>query len=94
MNKIVAQTAEGVLNPKYGTTSGHGSYGTCLPKDSSELRGLEAEYKLEAKLFKAVVDVNDIFVSTDKEPVYNGDNHMEFSVLAESQPLSKKSTND
>lgn len=90
MNKIVAQTAEGILNPKYGTTSGHAYYGTCLPKDSSELRGLEQEYELPAQLFKSVVDVNDIFVKTDKAEVLDGDNHMSFQILAESQPTSKK----
>ena len=72
----------GILNPRYGTTSGHAYYGTCLPKDSSELRGLEAEYGLQASLFKSVCDVNDIYVGTDVAEVLDGDNHIPSSDLA------------
>jgi hypothetical protein len=90
ISKIVIQTAEGVLNPRYGSTSGHAYYGTCLPKDSSELQGLEAEYELPAQLFKAVVDVNNVFVGTDECEVLDGDNHMAFNDIAEkAQPLAK-----
>jgi UDP-glucose 6-dehydrogenase len=82
ISKVVVQTAEGILNPHYGSTSGHAYYGTCLPKDSSELKGLEEEYDLPASMFKSIVDVNNIFVANDKEEVLDGDNHMSFNILS------------
>jgi UDPglucose 6-dehydrogenase len=82
ISKIVTQTCEGILNPKYGTTSGHAYYGTCLPKDSAELAGLEKEYDVNLTLFQSVVDVNDVFVARDPEEVLDGDNHMPTHLLA------------
>jgi len=84
INKIIGtltQTCEGLLNPKYGTTAGHAYYGTCLPKDSAELARLEQEFGLEAPLFTAVVQVNDVTKKTDKAEVLDGDHHMRFNIL-------------
>ncbi|KAJ3301998.1 hypothetical protein HDV03_005505 [Kappamyces sp. JEL0829] len=83
ISKIVVKTCEGILNPRYGTTSGHAYYGACLPKDSAELAGLESEYNLPVKMFQSVVDVNGVFVSTDEKEVLDGDNHMPNVLLAE-----------
>jgi UDPglucose 6-dehydrogenase len=81
ISKCITKTCEGLMNPRYGTKAGHAYYGSCLPKDSAEFASLEADYGLEAKLFKAVVDVNNIVTKQDKEVVLHGDNHMEFNTL-------------
>lgn len=81
ISKCITKTCEGLMNPLYGTKAGHAYAGQCLPKDTAEFASLEEEYGLEAKLFKAVVDVNNIFVKTDKEVVLHGDHHMEFKTL-------------
>lgn len=81
ISKCITKTCEGLMNPRYGTKAGHGYYGSCLPKDSAEFASLEADYGLEAKLFKEVVNVNNIVVKQDKEVVLHGDNHMEFTTL-------------
>jgi UDPglucose 6-dehydrogenase len=62
----LVHTCEGLRNVEYGTKTGHGYYGSCLPKDSSELKGLEAEYGLTSRLYAEVVNVNDEVVSIDK----------------------------
>jgi UDPglucose 6-dehydrogenase len=66
ITNTLVHTCEGLRNAEYGTMTGHGYYGACLPKDSSELKGLEAEYGLAAKLYAEVVNVNDVVVSIDK----------------------------
>ena len=80
ITQTLAMTCEGLMNPKYGTKSGHAYYGTCLPKDSSELKGLESEYGLESKLFAEVVGVNKEVVQNDRsenrKEVLDGDFHM------------------
>lgn len=38
--------------------------------------GLEAEYELPVRMFKGIVDVNEVFVKTDETEVLDGDNHM------------------
>lgn len=81
ISNCITQTCEGLMNAKYGTKAGHGYYGSCLPKDSAEFASLEEEYGLEAKLFKSVVDVNNIIVSQDTEPVLHGDHHMVYETL-------------
>lgn len=81
ITKCVSKTCEGLMNPRYGTKAGHAYYNACLPKDSAEFAALEEEYGLEAKLFKAVVDVNNIYRKLDKEEVPYGDHHMDFNVL-------------
>jgi UDPglucose 6-dehydrogenase len=82
ISKVVVQTCEGILNPKYGTTSGHGYYGSCLPKDSAELAGLEKEYDLKSGLFQAVVHMNDVFTARDPAEILEGDNQMPTHLLA------------
>lgn len=82
ISKVVVQTCEGILNPKYGTTSGHGFYGSCLPKDSAELAGLEKEYELNLGLFQQVVNVNDVFTARDPVEILEGDNQMPTHLLA------------
>ncbi|AYV83842.1 MAG: GDP-mannose 6-dehydrogenase [Hyperionvirus sp.] len=77
----LTKTCEGLLNPKYGTTAGHAFYGSCLPKDSTELATLEQEYGLEAPLFTSVVKVNDIIKRTDTAEIIDGDHHMTFDIL-------------
>jgi UDP-glucose 6-dehydrogenase len=67
--------------------TGHGYYGSCLPKDSSELKGLEAEYGLTSRLYAEVVNVNDEVVSIDKKEkrgeILEGDFHKPPSALME-----------
>ena len=81
ISSCITKTCEGLMNPRYGTKAGHAYYNSCLPKDSAEFASLEEEYGLEAKLFKSVVDVNNIFVNTDKEVVLHGDHHIDFELL-------------
>lgn len=77
----MSKTCEGLMNPRYGTKAGHAYYGTCLGKDSAELASLEEDYKLDTPLFKSVVDVNNIYVKTDKAEIIHGDHHVNFDVL-------------
>jgi UDPglucose 6-dehydrogenase len=79
ITKVLPQTCEGIINKKYGLTTGHGYYGTCLPKDSAALAKLEKKHNLEVPLFASVVNVNHIMVAQDKEPVLNGDNHVPYN---------------
>lgn len=77
ITSTLVHTCEGLRNTKYGTKAGHGYYGTCLPKDGSELRGLESEYGLLSRIFAEVVRVNEEVVKNDKaenrEEVLHGD---------------------
>lgn len=79
ITETLVHTCEGLKNAHYGTKTGHGYYGTCLPKDSSELKGLEAEYGLASKLFAEVVSVNKEVVAIDKMEkrgeIVHGDYH-------------------
>jgi UDPglucose 6-dehydrogenase len=83
----LVHTCEGMRNVEYGTMTGHGYYGSCLPKDSSELKGLEAEYGLTSRLYAEVVNVNDVVVSIDKKEkrgeILEGDFHKPPSALME-----------
>jgi UDPglucose 6-dehydrogenase len=88
ITETMTKTCEGLMNARYGTKAGHGYYGSCLPKDSAELASLEEEFGLESKLFREVVVVNNIMVSTDTEVVLHGDHHMEH------QTMKKISSND
>ncbi|AYV80411.1 MAG: GDP-mannose 6-dehydrogenase 2 [Harvfovirus sp.] len=88
ITEAMTRTCEGLLNPAYGTTPGHAYYGTCLPKDSKELSRLEKEYGLEAPLFTAVVQVNDLVKATDKAEVLDGDHHMAFNILKAKNPIA------
>jgi len=80
ITETLAHTCEGLMNAKYGTKAGHGYYGSCLPKDSSELQGLESEYGLASTMFAEVVRVNKEVVQNDKaenrKEVLDGDFHM------------------
>jgi UDPglucose 6-dehydrogenase len=78
ITSTLVKTCEGLLNPKYGTKSGHAYYGTCLPKDSAELAKLEKEYKLEVPLYKSVVCVNNVIKEKDTTEVLDGDYHMSY----------------
>lgn len=88
ITKCITKTCEGLMNARYGTKAGHAYYNACLPKDSAEFASLEEEYGLEAKLFKAVVDVNNIYKKIDKEEVPYGDHHMDFNVLRKISSLN------
>jgi len=81
ISKCITKTCEGLMNPRYGTKAGHAYGGSCLVKDSAEFASLEADYGLEAKMFKAVVDVNEIYRKTDEKEIIHGDHHMNFDVL-------------
>lgn len=81
ISKCITKTCEGLMNPRYGTKAGHAYGGSCLVKDSAEFASLEADYGLEAKMFKAVVDVNEIYRRTDEKEIIHGDHHMNFDVL-------------
>lgn len=81
VTQIMTKTCEGLMNPKYGVTTGHGYYGTCLPKDSAEMKCLEKEYNLPTQLMKSIVDVNDYIVQFDECEILDGDNHVPFTTL-------------
>jgi UDPglucose 6-dehydrogenase len=81
ITSIMTKTCEGLMNPKYGITTGHAYYGTCLPKDSAEMKWLEAHYQLPTQLMKSIVDVNDVIKKGDKEEILDGDNHVTFQKL-------------
>ena len=81
ITNCMTKTCEGLMNSRYGTKAGHGFYGSCLPKDAAELASLEEDYNLEANIFRAVVDVNNITVKTDKEVVLHGDHQIDFNVM-------------
>ena len=90
ITSTLVHTCEGLKNAQYGTKTGHGYYGTCLPKDSSELSGLESEYGLTSRMFKEVVRVNDEVVANDDEEVLHGDFHKPCSDMI--QPPFKTTT--
>lgn len=79
ITEALVHTCEGLMNAQYGTKTGHAYYGSCLPKDSKELKGLEAEYGLASSLFKEVVKVNDEVAAIDKAEnrgeILHGDFH-------------------
>lgn len=84
MNKIaktMVYSCEGLINPRYGTKTKHGYYGTCLPKDSAELSSLEKMYGLTVPLFDSVVQVNNIVVKTDTQEHLDGDHHVTYEKL-------------
>ncbi len=63
MQKIadnMVYTCEGLINKKYGTKVNQYYGNACLPKDSQGLATLEEEYNMESKLFKSVVDTNNV----------------------------------
>lgn len=66
ISETLVHTCEGLRNAKYGTKAGHGYYGACLPKDASELQGLESEHGLTSTLFAEVAHVNGEVVKNDK----------------------------
>lgn len=81
ISQCITKTCEGLMNPRYGTKAGHAYYNSCLPKDSAEFASLEEQYGLEAKLFRSVVDVNNIYKKLDKEEILHGDHHLDYTIL-------------
>ena len=81
VTSIMTKTCEGLMNPKYGTKVGHAYYGTCLPKDSAEMKWLEKEYNLPTRFMQSIVDVNDEIKKTDTKEILDGDNHVPFTTL-------------
>lgn len=81
VTSIMTKTCEGLMNPKYGTKTGHAYYGTCLPKDSAEMKWLENNYNLPTQFMKSIVDVNDVIKAGDKEETLDGDCHIPFTTL-------------
>jgi len=88
ITRSLPKTCEGLMNPYYGTKSGHAFYGICLPKDSAELASLEREYELTCNLFQTVVDVNKVFEKTDVVKFVDGDFQMDNKLL---KKISSKS---
>jgi len=77
MLKVMSKTCEGLINPMYGMTAGHGYYGACLPKDSKELARLEKLYKLDIPMFRNVTAINEYMVNNvDSEEHLYGDNQL------------------
>jgi UDPglucose 6-dehydrogenase len=81
ITNIMTKTCEGLMNPKYGTKTGHAYYGTCLPKDSAEMKCLEKEYNLPGGFMSSIVEINDVIKKTDKEEILDGDCHISFNQL-------------
>jgi len=60
VNSLVAKSAEGIWNPKYGTVGGRPYGGTCLPKDTRAFRSFATELNLNPMLLlDAVIKVNE-----------------------------------
>jgi UDPglucose 6-dehydrogenase len=81
VTSIMTKTCEGLMNPKYGTKAGHAYYGTCLPKDSAEMKCLEREYNVPGGIMSSIVAVNNVIKAGDKEEILDGDCHVPFTTL-------------
>ena len=57
--EIVAQSAEGMWNPKYGIKGGYPYSGDCLPKDTKAFLTFAAENGIQMPLLSAVIKVNE-----------------------------------
>ncbi|MGH9001126.1 MAG: UDP-glucose/GDP-mannose dehydrogenase family protein [Acidimicrobiia bacterium] len=60
---VVAQSAEGSINPEYGIRGGTAFGGACLPKDTRGFLGFAAELGVEMPVLSGVVQVNDALVA-------------------------------
>jgi UDPglucose 6-dehydrogenase len=56
--EVVAKSAEGMWNLKYGIRGGYPFGGSCLPKDTQAFLNFAEENGQEMKLLKAVIDIN------------------------------------
>jgi UDPglucose 6-dehydrogenase len=57
--EAVAQSAEGIWNPKYGTKGGYAYGGNCLPKDTEcFLTFAKKELGLEMPMLQSTVKIN------------------------------------
>ncbi len=86
ITNILPYTCEGLINRKYGLKVNQAFSGFCLPKDGQELAKLEGEYNLESKLFKSVMDTNNILVNRDlqenKPEILDGPNQISFEDMS------------
>ena len=55
---VVAQSAEGMWNQRYGTEGGYPYEGSCLPKDTSAFWSFAAKRGIEMPLLAATIEVN------------------------------------
>jgi UDPglucose 6-dehydrogenase len=76
----VAQSAEGSLNPQYGTRGGAPYGGVCLPKDTNGFLGVAAGLGVAMPLLDAVVRVNDSIADQVREEIatVEGGRHLGF----------------
>lgn len=74
---IVSSTAEGYLNPKYGTKVGKMWGGECLSKDIPELVGLVKEYECDERIISFIAGTEEVNNWIDERTDLNID--MEFS---------------
>ena len=60
VNSLVARSAEGMWNPRYGIKGGRPYGGSCLPKDTRAFRSFAQEVDLSPMtLLDAVIKVNE-----------------------------------
>ncbi|MBA7698218.1 GDP-mannose 6-dehydrogenase [subsurface metagenome] len=60
VNSLVVKSAEGIWNPKYGTTGGRPYGGSCLPKDTRAFRSFAHELELSRMpLLNATIRINE-----------------------------------
>lgn len=59
VGEIVARSAEGMWNPRYGIRAGAPFGGTCLPKDARALSTLAYEHDADLSLLRAALHYND-----------------------------------
>ena len=57
--EIVAQSAEGMWNPKYGIKGGYPYGGNCLPKDTRGLKAFAQEIGIDMPLLEATIEINN-----------------------------------
>jgi|SRR3989344_4577312 len=58
---IVAQSAEGMWNPEYGTQNKGPFEGSCLVKDLGAFNGWLKQKKINSKLIKDIYQINEVF---------------------------------
>ena len=59
VGEIVARSAEGMWNPRYGIRAGAPFGGACLPKDARALSALAYEHDADLSLLRAALRYND-----------------------------------
>jgi UDPglucose 6-dehydrogenase len=82
----VARSAEGSINPEYGTKAGMPFGGVCLPKDTRGFLGFAQELGLSMPMLRGVIDVNTMAERCSLEAL----NELLEETTAASGPLGRR----